>query len=524
MTGSLTSTLSAVVSSRAMLVVATSAATTFVHWLVSRRRKRTLAQRVADLLCQYIDPHEQEAAPVVRLKGPDQLESIFAKNDCSLQLGGDGTALTDDELYRACSLVLQYSVRSGSPMFFNQLYGRADLNSVLGDWVASAMNANVHTFEVAPVLTLMERHLLAHIAAALGPSFVAEHDGLFVPGGALGNIYAMHLARHRAAPATHEGGMWASAPLVGFVSKEAHYSYLKAARLLGFGSDNLVEVETDAGGAMLPSALREAVARTVGSRRTPFFVGATAGTTVIGAFDPLRELAAVCAETKMWLHVDAAWGGAALFSAAHRGDLDGVELADSFSWSAHKMLGAALQCAVFITRHAHALREANASQAAYLFQKDKMHAALDAGDKTIQCGRKADMLKLWLLFKSLGDDGVARRVEHAYALAAYAVERINASDGAFVLTHKPSCTNVCFWYVPRSMRPLLSAEHLTTEHPLHKVAPPIKAALQREGHSMVGFQSVGGKPNFFRWVFASTDSVSKAHVDAVLHRIAQVGG
>ncbi len=165
----------------------------------------------------------------------------------------------------------------------------------------------------------------------------------------------------------------------------------------------------------------------------------------------------------------------------------------------------------------------NASRAAYLFQPDKLHAEHDIGDKTIQCGRKADTLKLWLAFKSLGDAGIAARVDHAYKLADHLTRRLRASDGAFVLAHQPSCTNVCFWYVPASMRPLPPPDQLDARHPIHAVAPRIKAGLQRDGHAMIGFQSVDGLPNFFRWVFASTATVTTAHVDAVLRRFAEYG-
>ena len=190
------------------------------------------------------------------------------------------------------------------------------------------------------------------------------------------------------------------------------------------------------------------------------------------------------------------------------------------------MLGATLQCSLFVTRHAGVLRAANAAHAAYLFQPDKLHNDHDIGDKTIQCGRKADGFKLWLLWKALGDEGLAQRVDHAFSLAAYLAAKLcesQQSDGAWVLAFPPSCTNVTFWYVPSSLRPLPDAADLSTTHPIHSVAPRIKAAMQAAGDAMIGFQSVKGRPNFFRWVVASADSVSRRHIDAVLMRIAALG-
>lgn len=528
----------------AELALAVGVGASLAHWWHTRAHKAGFIEHVLRLLCAYLKPEAQAAAPVVRLRGPDELEELFARAGVPLALAKGEAPLGDEALLSACKLVLEYSVRSRSPYFFNQLYGRAELASVAGDWIAAAINCNVHTYEVAPVMTLIEHHVLARIARAIGPSFEASHDGLMVPGGSIANLYAMHLARHRAAPGVQEEGASAAHNLVAFVSEDAHYSYLKSARLIGLGSKNLVSVKSNDCGGMDPQALAIAIDSACAAGRVPFFVGATAGTTVRGGFDPLKAIAVICrseraagpnednkadirsnvTRTALWMHVDAAWGGGALFSPAHRVLLDGVDCADSFAWSAHKQLGAALQAAVFITRHKGALTSANAVNAAYLFQPDKLHANLDVGDKTIQCGRRADMLKLWLLFKQLGEDGCARIVDAAFSLAAHLVRRIEASDGAFVLAYPPSGCNVCFWYVPKAMRPLPPNTELNATHPVNHVAPKIKAALQRGGHAMIGFQAVGGLPNFFRWVFASPGaSVTSAHVDEVLGRIAEIG-
>ena len=102
-------------------------------------------------------------------------------------------------------------------------------------------------------------------------------------------------------------------------------------------------------------------------------------------------------------------------------------------------------------------------------------------------------------------------------------ERVRASDGAFVLAYPPSCTNVCFWYVPKRLRPLPPVAELSPAHAVHAVAPSIKAAMQAAGDALIGFQSINGRPNFFRWVFASADSVTTEMVDRVLERIAELG-
>ena len=140
-------------------------------------------------------------------------------------------------------------MRTGSPQFNNQLYGAADPVGVAGEWLTASLNTNVHTYEVAPVFTLMENAVLAKFAAVVGGAFVAQtpeeeeeaagrngggggeaaaHEGLLVPGGSIANMYGMQLARHRKCPATKaRGNAAAPGPLVAFTSAEAHYSYLK---------------------------------------------------------------------------------------------------------------------------------------------------------------------------------------------------------------------------------------------------------------------------------------------------------
>ena len=125
--------------------------------------------------------------------------------------------------------------------------------------------------------------------------------------------------------------MHALPPLAVFTSEDAHYSVVKMATLMGLGAESVLLVRTDARGRMQPEHLEQLVAEARGRGARPFLVSATAGTTVLGAYDPIEALAAVCRKNRLWLHVDAAWGGGALMSRRHRHLLRGVHLADSVS-------------------------------------------------------------------------------------------------------------------------------------------------------------------------------------------------
>ena len=447
---------------------------------------------------------------------------------------------SDDDLVKATQLVLKYGVRTGHPFFFNQLYGRVDESSVAGDWVSAAQNTNGHTYEVAPVYTIMELEILRKCAHDLmGGEYKEQHDGLMVAGGSLSNLYGMHLARFRADPDILTRGAHGGPRLVAFCSEQAHYSYLKSCRLMGIGSDNLVRVKSDhSTGGMDVAALEEAIVATRQAGGTPFFVGSTAGTTVLGAYDDFNGIqdvidrqsaAEVGATAPIWHHTDGCWGGSALCSPTMRArTMAGVERNDSIAWNPHKMMGAALQTSIFLVRHAGLLAKVNGTQASYLFQPDKVHREYDMGDKTIQCGRKTDAFKLWMMWKKRGDVGMAATVDKCFALAARLAERIAAGGDTWQQVAVPSCTNVCFRYVPKRLQPFdYDSTSQEAKKELSSIAPIIKKRMQEQGKALIGFQCDGfveqGDVNFFRMVFAATDILEMEDVDTLMQQIDEVG-
>lgn len=139
--------------------------------------------------------------------------------------------------------------------------------------------------------------------------------------------------------------------LIVFTSEDAHYSVKKLAAFLGIGYDNVYLVKVDCHGKMLVCDLEKQIIRSIEEGAVPLMVSATAGTTVMGAFDPLKDIADVCQKYQLWFHVDAAWGGGALISKTHRNLLEGIELADSVTWNPHKLLAAPQQCSTLLLRH-----------------------------------------------------------------------------------------------------------------------------------------------------------------------------
>lgn len=475
-----------------------------------------LADAVIRRLTALLATADDRAPPVCAQVAPELIEAAFAEAGVALALTPGEPPRGAGALESALDVIFAHSVRTLHPRFFNQNFAGADPVALLGDWLGAALNTTMATYEAAPVFTLMERAVIARLAGLAGWS---SHEGLFVPGGSFSNLYAMHLARTRVDPEALERGSH-GARLTAFTSAHAHYSLAKAVALLGLGRRSLVEVPCDAHGRMRADALEQAIhdARRRGER--PFFVNATAGTTVLGAFDPLEPIANICDFHDLWLHVDGAFGAAALFSPRERHRMAGVERADSLAWNLHKMMGVTQQCAALLVRRPGLPRAAFATCADYLFQPDKPYADLDTGDHTFQCGRRVDALKAWLTWKARGEEGLADRVERAVDRAAWCVERVGA-DPRFALAGPPSWVNVCFWWVPPDLRPLDRALP-GVDVRLHALAPRIKARMLREGGAMVGYQPVDGGPNCFRMLFANP-AVTDADTDAVLELIDACG-
>lgn len=236
---------------------------------------------------------------------------------------------------------------AGHPHFINQQFGGVDYYSLVGRFLTETLNTNLFTYEVAPVFVLMENEVLKGLRQLVGWTV---GDGLFCPGGSASNMYAMNLARYQLFPEVKNQGLWCLPKLAIFTSHESHYSVKKGAAFLGIGIDNVVLVEVDDGGRMIPEDLDEKIQLAKSQGAVPLIVSCTSGTTVQGAFDPLHRIADVCEKHQVWMHVDGAWGGSVLFSIHHKHLMKGVDRANSVAWNPHKMLVAGLQCSVLLLK------------------------------------------------------------------------------------------------------------------------------------------------------------------------------
>lgn len=419
-------------------------------------------EHVAELFSQIlVERREQEARqPVVPPSDPETL-----RNALDLELPEHGQDL--ETVGQHLRELVRHTPTTASGSFFNQLFGGREPAALLGEAVAAALNNSMYTYKVGGAQVLVELELIHQMGLRVG---FENADGVFTPGGSLSNLTGMLLARDRVRPRMRAEGF--SGPrLRVYTSKDSHYSVAKAVTLLGIGANNLVKIAVDQRGRMLPAALDQAIRADIAAGHQPMMVNATAGTTVLGAFDPLEGLADVCGEHDLWLHVDGAFGGSAVLDPDQAHNLAGCDRADSVSWDAHKVMGAQLSCSVVLVREPGLLANSLDENASYLFQGDDQE--LNPGTRSLQCGRRNDALKLWTLWQSLGNQGLAKRVARLRSLALQAAQLVREAPG-LKLSREPEFLNVCFSVAG------VSAEKLCAE-------------LTDRGLAMVGYAMVDGK-------------------------------
>ena len=264
----------------------------------------------------------------------------------------------------------------------------------------------------------------------------------------------------------------------------------------GLGMNNFITVEGDRmTGQMKAESLDKAIREQKALGKTPFYVNSVGGSTVMGSFDDQQAISEVCKEHGLWHHIDACWGGIMAFSDNTNYLFKGSEHADSVAVNAHKTFGAPQQCSyLLVNNRPTLLAEANCSGAEYLFL-DTPWGKYDLADKTLACGRKADSLKVWMLMKKFGMNGLAKIADDSMMKAKYITEKIKAQPDKFEMVNDPMACNVCFSYTPPAFR----GKEYSFEH-RSKVHQKIFDLMVREGAVIIQQQPLDEfkLPNFFR--------------------------
>jgi L-2,4-diaminobutyrate decarboxylase len=266
-------------------------------------------------------------------------------------------------------------------------------------------------------------------------------------GGTEATFTALLAARARALPDAWARGVPADPPVV-VCGEHAHYATTRAVAELGLGTDRVVPVPS-VDYRMDPDALAATLDRLTAEGRAVMAVAAAAGCTPTGSFDDLDAIGAVCDARGLWLHVDAAQGGAALLSDTHCHRLRGLARARTVAWDPHKALGLPISAGLLLARDERDLDAAFAQRAPYIFHGTPAPAeprVADTGVRSFLCARRADVLKLWVALERHGTEGLAALYDHTCAVAQALYAQVRATPG-FEAPHAPEANILCFRYV-----------------------------------------------------------------------------
>lgn len=389
---------------------------------------RDAAHRVADLAADYLDRLEDYdvlpkiAAGATRSKlpaappaSPEPLDHILAD-------------------YR--SIIEPYITHWQHPMFMAYFPSVASGPGILGEWLSSALNSNVMLWRNAPSSTELEEVVVSWLRQMLG--LPGGFDGMFTDTASISSLLSIVAARHAVT------GSDTAAKLRIYASTEAHSSIDKAAIVAGVGRVGVRRIPADGDYRMKAELLSTAIAEDRAAGWTPFCVVATLGTTSSTSVDPCDVIAEICRREKLWLHVDAAYAGAAAIVPEMRPLLSGWERADSIVVNPHKWMFTPFDASLLLFRSPEAFRDAFSLVPEYL-RTPEAGGVHNFNEYGIQLGRRFRALKMWMQIRWFGVEGMAARLREHMRLARLLASWVDADPDWELLAPVPFST-VCLRY------------------------------------------------------------------------------
>src|ERR1043166_5859155 len=330
------------------------------------------------------------------------------------------------------------------PQFMSYFGCTTTSPGILAEMITAALNVNMMTWRTSPAATELETRVLDWLRQWLG--LPDDFTGVVYDTASVSTLHALAVAREEASISVRTLGLSGRSELPIFriyVSDQAHSSVDKAAIALGLGEHNVRRLASDSEFRMNVTALREAVAADLRKGFKPLAVVATVGTTSTASIDPVREIAEVCGQHQMWLHIDAAYGGGLALLPEHRSVTDGWAEADSLVINPHKMLFVPFDFSALYVRDIERLRRLFTLVPEYLHLRDPAGAEINYMDYGVQLGRRFRSLKAWVVWRSFGRAGMAARIRDHLRLAKLLANWVR-DDERFELLAPVVMGVVCF--------------------------------------------------------------------------------
>ncbi|MFC8449541.1 pyridoxal phosphate-dependent decarboxylase family protein [Kitasatospora sp. NPDC057223] len=383
------------------------------------------------------------------------------------------------------------------------------------EFVSSVVNQPSSFYEAAQLPNVAEQIMAEELNRFIGwPA--GRFEMLTTSGGSLANLTALLAARNKAFPDFWaEGGPGAAGdgrPAIA-VGEDVHYSVSRAAGVLGIGEAQIVRLPLNEERQICPVRAETALAAAERRGLRVFCVVASAGSTSVGAFDPLDELADLAHRRGAWLHVDGAHGASLLVSDRLRAKLRGIAKADSLTWDAHKMMFVPAPCTLLFYREREHSLGAFRQQASYVFDEEPdPYTALDSGDRTFECTKRPMIMALWTLWSVYGRALFADKIEQLCRATALAYE-VLLEQPDFEVLHRPEANILCFRHRPAG----LSDPGPADERELHRLQVAIRNRVKQNGTFFISKVDIDGTAAL-RVVLMNHETTTE-HFRMLLHEI-----
>ena len=369
------------------------------------------------------------------------------------------------------------------PAFFGYFATSSSVPGILAEMLIAALDVKAMLWKTSPAATELEQVATDWLRQMLGLG-----DGWFgitTDTASISSMLALAAAREsRPELEIRARGMAGRTDLPRlrvYASEHAHSSVDKAALALGIGLDNVVKIEVDGKYRMRPQALADAIAADRAKGFLPLACVATIGTTSTSSIDPVADISQLCRNDGVWLHVDGAYGGTLAIVPEFRHVLDGVEAADSLVVNPHKWLFTPFDCSAFFIKRPDILKRAFSLVPEYLVTREQ-DDVVNYMDYGVQLGRRFRALKLWMVIRAFGAEGLASRLRQHCALATMFAEWVRASADWELMAPVPFAL-VCFRYAPRG----------TSEEARDAMNETIMHAVNDEGHVFLSHTKLSGR-------------------------------
>jgi len=446
---------------------------------------------------------------------PEQLAATLADN----KICSENSQNLRNILINIGENILKNSVVVSHPACIAHLHCPPLIPALAAEVLISATNQSLDSWDQSPAATVLEQQVVNWLCSLFG--YQAGADGIFTSGGTQSNFMGLLLARDRYAwellnwQVQQQGLPPASHRFRILCSTVSHFTIRQAAALLGLGEQAVIMVEADANYRLCPAAVQRQLAQLKQEELLPIAIVATVGTTDFGSIDPLPELAACAKQHGLWLHVDAAYGGALILSDRHRHKLTGIEEADSITVDFHKLFYQPISCGAFLLKdrsHFDLMK----LHADYLNPKTNIEAGVpDLVTKSVQTTRRFDALKLFISLQALGRRQLADMIDITINLAEATAQLIDA-EPFLELANYPTINAVVFRYYP--------PKALSVQEPeiwANQINSQIRVTLLQTGEAVLA-QTRIGKLIYLKFTLLNP-STTLADIATILNTVKRLG-